>query len=270
MPLQSLWQSWVAFSVDANESSDAREGYITLSLKGGNLSATTKLIQKAASLWIGDTDQPFELYFDRTSNTKVYDITSELPYTITSDADWLSFYENGGKISIITTAATENRKGRITFEGTNMYIDVHQSKYAVGDKVADDNGVEGIIYTLDDGGKVYKEFSGAAWSTQFIPTGATSRTDGEANTATIHSVPNWRENYPAFANVDALNTGSVTGWYMPACDEFTLSFDYSRWSSTELDANNAYYLYYDHRYTNDKSQNRNVVAVRKVDLFKVD
>ena len=261
--------SWVAFSVDANESSDAREGYITLSLKGGNLSATTKLIQKAASLWIGDTDQPFELYFDRTSNTKVYDISSELPYTISSDAEWLSFYENSGKISIITTAATENRKGRITFEGTNMYIDVHQSKYAVGDNVADDNGVEGIIYTLDEGGRVYKELPPAAWSTQFIPTGATSRTDGEANTATIHSVPNWRENYPAFANVDALNTGSVTGWYMPACDEFTLRLG-SYWTSTEVDANNANYRHYDYQYTGAKSSNFYVIAVRKVDLFKVD
>ena len=150
-----------------------------------------------------------------------------------------------------------------------MYIDVHQSKYAVGDKVADDNGVEGIIYTLDEGGKVYKELSSAAWSTQFIPTGATSRTDGEANTATIHSVPNWRENYPAFANVDALNTGSVTGWYMPACDEFTLRFR-SYWTSTEVDANYANYRHYDYQYTGGKSSNFYVVAVRKVDLFKVD
>ncbi|MGM9861931.1 MAG: hypothetical protein ACI30W_04980, partial [Muribaculaceae bacterium] len=111
----------------------------------------------------------------------------------------------------------------------------------------------------------------AAWSTQSIPTGATSRTDGEANTATIHSVPNWRENYPAFAIVDALNTGSVTGWYMPAVDEFTLNLGQNyRWTSTEVNANDAYYRDRYNPYSYGKSNGLYVVAVRKVDLFKVD
>jgi len=89
-------------------------------------------------------------------------------------------------------------------------------------------------------------YSIGIWSNESVYiAGATSMVDGMANTMAIHALPNWRANYPAFANVDALNGTGETLWYLPAPDELAKADGYSQyyWSSANKDSNTAYSVY---------------------------
>jgi hypothetical protein len=65
--------------------------------------------------------------------------------------------------------------------------------------------------------------------------------------AVIKTIANWQELYPAFALCDALNTGGVTGWYLPAYQEAMNIRNkvpgYTFWSSTAAHGYNGYYSY---------------------------
>ena len=38
--------------------------------------------------------------------------------------------------------------------------------------------------------------------------------------AAVMAIPGWKELYPAFAAVEALNVDGAIGWYLPAVDEY--------------------------------------------------
>ena len=86
---------------------------------------------------------------------------------------------------------------------------------------------------------VGKDVGEVAWSKEEVATGATNEYDGRVNMAIIKKISGWKDLYPAFALCDALNTGNVTGWYLPAKKELYdiynggYRFDYYYWSSTE-------------------------------------
>lgn len=122
---------------------------------------------------------------------------------------------------IRASATTENRSATISIEGISAKIYVSQSKYKIGDDYSE-NGVEGKVYSMENGeGHIYRYFDGEyAWSNEKVDLAdAASPTDGQANTAAVKRVPGWKDLYPAFAKVDELNKGNVTGWYMPAMEQ---------------------------------------------------
>lgn len=88
---------------------------------------------------------------------------------------------------------------------------------------------------------VGKDVGEAAWSTEAVLTGATDKNDGRVNMAIIKKISGWKGLYPAFALCDALNTGNVTGWYLPTRKElYDIHIDNDYWSSTEYYENQAY------------------------------
>ncbi len=172
---------------------------------------------------------------------------------ITSSADWCTATPNGSSIVLRITAATENRSAVITVEGVSSKIFVSQSKYKVGDTY-DEDGISGTVYSMKDGtGRIYKkirnnknELVDYQWSTEFVNiVGANNSDDGRENMKAIKAIPGWEELYPAFAAVDALNAGGITGWYLPAKSEFPTSQDYDQhvfWASTQYSQSKAYYF----------------------------
>lgn len=95
---------------------------------------------------------------------------------------------------------------------------------------------------------VGKDVGEAAWSTEEVATGATEMYDGRVNMAIIKKISGWKGLYPAFALCDALNTGGVTGWYLPAYYELRRIVSNGKyWSSSEYSeriANTDYNTHY--------------------------
>ena len=126
--------------------------------------------------------------------------------------------------------------------------------YKVGDYY-NDGTKEGIVFEVYDGGWhgkiVSLDYSEELWAVDAVyenATGATSKTGGMNNMNRIKKLPNWKENYPAFAWCASLGNG----WYLPAKDELLLIYqnrdainrslnqrgyegfaNYDYWSSTE-------------------------------------
>ena len=96
-------------------------------------------------------------------------------------------------------------------------------RYSLGDIIEID-GKKGFVFHVTDNGKHGKimsldaadPFGSLRWSTETELVGASSLTDGKANTDKIRSMPNYPDAYPAFKWIDD-NYG--TDWYLPAQDE---------------------------------------------------
>ena len=93
--------------------------------------------------------------------------------------------------------------------------------YKVGDYY-NDGTKEGIVFEVYDGGWhgkiVSLNYSEEQWAVDAVcrnATGATSETGGMNNMNRIKKLPNWKENYPAFAWCASLGSG----WYLPAIIE---------------------------------------------------
>ena len=169
-------------------------------------------------------------------------------------------------MTIRTTATDVDRQATISFVGFPETITVYQSKYAVGDEY-DENGVKGTVarMTVDGVRYVFKDLETTAqWSTETVLIGADDRDDGRNNMAVVKSIANWKELYPAFALVDALNVDGVTGWYLPAVYEFVKNgyeWRFRGWSSTERSYGEAYY--YNTNNARSKNVSSNIVAIHR-------
>ena len=181
-----------------------------------------------------------------------------------SSATWCTYSINGNALTIRVTATTQDRQATIKFKNRSETIKVYQSKYAVGDTY-NEKGVTGTVGYMQDGlNYIYKDVGYAVWSTENVATGATDQNDGRNNMAVIKKIANWKELYPAFALCDALNTGSVTGWYFPAHEEIFNSDKGTFWTSTESSSNLAYYRQqWSYPARSDKSSNIRVFAVHR-------
>ena len=90
--------------------------------------------------------------------------------------------------------------------------------YKIGDYY-NDGTKEGIVFEISNGGYngkiVSLEYNICRWSLKEVETDATSKTDGMYNMQKICSLPNWQNDYPAFAWCASLGEG----WYLPAFEE---------------------------------------------------
>ncbi len=200
----------------------------------------------------------------------IYHLDVSLPAEITQrdiscSADWITVTLGGDRKKLILRVAesAEDRTATISFAG-RVCVEIRQSKYAVGDTYRE-NGIEGQVFYLSDGvGKIYRKVADALeWSLESVAIGADSPDDSRKNMEVVKAQPNWQAQYPAFAAVEALNVGGVSGWYLPARDELSgLSADYSFWTSLEWSASEAWLsgIRVDIVYKNSKNA---VVAIRQ-------
>lgn len=254
-------KGYIYLSYEDNPSSESRDAIISITSNADNNTVgTITLTQSGGTFTISNE----EIWFDKNSGNKTISINttlSELP-EISSSASWCTVSTNDKNLTIRVTAATQERTATISFSGQNETIKVTQSKYAVGDEY-DENGVTGTVVLMDEGQRlIAKEVGSAVWSTENVVTGANDNSDGTINTDKIKKIPHWATLYPAFALCDALNTGGITGWYLPASYELYYSTlrTTDSWSSTEYNSDKAYISSTNRR---NKNQECVVYAFRK-------
>lgn len=250
----------------SNDKDTERKGTITLKSKDGKKSVTLNIVQKGIKFIPSQT----KVGFDKNQSNKTITINTNIDWEPLSNQSWCTISRNGNNLTIRATpysGSTANRKATISFKGLSTKIEVDQSKYAVGETY-NENGVKGkIIYMNDTIRYVGKDVGEAAWSTEGVATGATDENDGRVNMAIIKKISGWKDLYPAFALCDALNTGNVTGWYLPAIIELNYiyhgRFENNYWSSTESSVNYANYYYDYTRRSNPKGSICKVKAVHR-------
>lgn len=236
----------LVLKANSNDKDTERKGTITLKSKDGKKSVTLNIVQKGIKFIPSQT----KVGFDKNQSNKTITINTNIDWEPSSNQSWCTTSRNGNNLTIRATpysGSTANRKATISFKGLSTKIEVDQSKYAVGETY-NENGVKGkIIYMNDTIRYVGKDVGEAAWSTEAVLTGATDTNDGRVNMAIIKKISGWKGLYPAFALCDALNTGNVTGWYLPAVKELYdiqyyggYRFDNYYWSSTERSEDRAY------------------------------
>lgn len=254
--ISGIYRYTLHINYEANVGEE-RTGTVTLN----NLVIT--VIQAGLTL-----DVPVDaVYFERTSSNHTIEISCNGEYeAVSSNPEWCTLSTNGNSMTIRTTATDVDRQATISFVGFPETITVYQSKYAVGDEY-DENGVKGTVarMTVDGVRYVFKDLETTAqWSTETVLIGADDRDDGRNNMAVVKSIANWKELYPAFALVDALNVDGVTGWYLPAVYEFVKNgyeWRFRGWSSTERSYGEAYN--YNTNNARSKNVSSNIVAIHR-------
>lgn len=208
-------------NIAENKTVDPRSATIVVKAKKASIKSEVTIEQAAGTLYVGsidgtiDSEKIYEI--DCDSYQYNYSINGNLPFEIKSDADWCSIYQNGNRFSVMIPNTSTTRTAKVTITGGKqpIVLTYKQSKWKTGDKY----GYATIDLFKTGTPIMYMVLGKAQWSTQEINTGATSKENGEFNTAKIHSVPNWENNYPAFKLIDNLNSGNETGWYMPSISE---------------------------------------------------
>lgn len=249
-------------NISKNTTEKSRKAKIVISNKTKTLSFTMNVSQNGVKFVPSQT----KVGFDKNYSNKTITINTNLDWEASSNQSWCTLTKNGNNLTIRATpysGSAANRKATITFKGLSTKIEVDQSKYALGDEY-NENGVKGQVICINDTIRyVGKDVGTVAWSTEEVATGATDKYDGRLNIAIIKKISGWKDLYPAFALCDALNTGSVTGWYLPAMYELNTIYsvgnsirDY-HWSSTEYTASKAYRCY--SNYINDSKRSQHKV-----------
>ncbi|MBQ8227246.1 MAG: DUF5036 family protein [Bacteroidaceae bacterium] len=270
----SFLTNGIVITSEANNSDTPIEGTVTLTTLHGK--KTTLKVSIAGAKPFIDVSQN-KIGLDKEINTRTITIsTNTKEWEAESSENWCTISQNGNQLTIRTSASTVDRTAVIRFKGFDTKITVHQSKYAVGDEFNED-GVNGVVGYIGDSLRFVfcTTISKEIWSTEYISTGATSRTDGEYNMAQIKKLPYWEVLYPAFYYCEQLNTNGVSGWYLPAIDELEklmprfISSSWF-WSSTEDDKspeNNAHQIYYSYGYVYNYPISKNnaldVIAIHK-------
>ena len=235
-------------NISKNTTEKSREAKIVISNKTKTLSFTLTVSQSGVKFIPSQT----KVGFDKNYSNKTITINTNIDWEASTNQSWCTISKNGNNLTIRATpysGSAANRKATISFKGLSTKIEVDQSKYALGDEY-NENGVKGQVICINDTIRyVGKDVGNAVWSNESVLTGANNEYDGRVNMAIIKKISGWKDLYPAFALCDALNTGNVTGWYLPATKE--LSDIYAKgngirsyfWSSTEYSVNQAYSNY---------------------------
>lgn len=182
-------------------------------------------------------EMPEYLYCTRRGEAHVLTLPAA-GLDVSSDAAWCTTYVKDNQLLVSLDETTEDRSAVLRIAGRPETITVIQSKYDEGD-IYDEGVVRGTVVKMEGAVRVVRsaKLGEAAYSTENKFAGALASSDGRLNMAKIKQMPDWQRRYPAFALCDALNTGGVSGWYLPALDEvWNLSGD--MWLSTE--ASNKY------------------------------
>lgn len=235
-------------NISKNATEKSRKAKVVISNKTKTLNFTMTVSQNGVKFVPSQT----KVGFDKNYSNKTITINTNLDWEATSNESWCTLTKNGNNLTIRATpysGSAANRKATISFKGISTKIEVDQSKYALGDEY-NENGVKGQVICINDTIRyVGKDVGTTVWSTEEVATGATDEYDGRVNMAVIKKISGWKDLYPAFALCNALNTGSVTGWYLPARYELNNinkggnSLGDYYWSSTEIITTQAYYFY---------------------------
>ena len=254
-------------NISKNTTEKSREAKIVISNKTKTLSFTLTVSQSGVKFIPSQT----KVGFDKNYSNKTITINTNIDWEASTNQSWCTISKNGNNLTIRATpysGSAANRKATISFKGLSTKIEVDQSKYALGDEY-NENGVKGQVICINDTIRyVGKDVGNAVWSNEDVLTGANNGYDGRVNMAIIKKISGWKDLYPAFALCDALNTGNVTGWYLPAREElFYIEIGGSGnkdnyWSSTEDTAKRAY-IFYNGPYIQHKSSGFKVKAVHR-------
>lgn len=256
-------------NISKNATEKSRKAKIVISNKTKTLNFTMNVSQRGITFVPSQT----KVGFDKNYSNKTITINTNLDWEASSNQSWCTLTKNGNNLTIRATpysGSAANRKATITFKGLSTKIEVDQSKYALGDEY-NENGVKGQVICINDTIRyVGKDVGGTGvrWSWEKVATGATDKYDGRLNMAVIKKISGWKDLYPAFALCDALNTGSVTGWYLPAMYELNTIYSAGNsiggwhWSSTEYNASEAFRSYGNSN-NNSKGNEYKVKAVHR-------
>lgn len=256
----------LTLKASANDKETERTGVVTLKSKDGKKSVALNIIQKGIKFIVSQK----KVGFDKNQSNKTITIYTNIDWEATSNEEWCTVSRNGSSLTIRATPYTgssASRKATISFKGLSTKIEVDQSKYAVGDQYSE-NGVKGeVAYMNDTVRYVKKEVGESVWSTENVATGATDHYDGMKNMIVIKKISGWKTLYPAFALCDALNTGGVSEWYLPAQQEIlNIKLNEVYWSSTEVSYIDAYNNIFDnttYRNISKKSTMSIVMAIHR-------
>ena len=256
-------------NISKNTTEKSREAKIVISNKTKTLSFTLTVSQSGVKFIPSQT----KVGFDKNYSNKTITINTNIDWEASSNQSWCTISRNGNNLTIRATpysGSAANRKATISFKGISTKIEVDQSKYALGDEY-NENGVKGEVICINDTIRyVGKDVGGTGtrWSLEKVATGATDKYDGRLNMEVIKKISGWKGLYPAFALCDALNTGSVTGWYLPAMYELNTIYSVGNsirdwhWSSTEYNASEAFRSY-GNSSNNSKGNEYKVKAVHR-------
>lgn len=211
------------------------------------------------------------LYFTSASSNYTLSFPIKEGYKITSSANWCSATPNGASLLIRVSATTEDRSAIITVEGVDAKVYVSQSKYQVGATYKVGN-INATVYSMEGGvGKIVHRLYERKWSTEYIDIQGLTEDDGSKNMDVIKAIPGWEALYPAFEVVDALNKDGITGWYLPAKNEYSESYrgyddlghstTLGYWTSTQANSGEAYTTYNGSKAS--KQKYRMVVAMKQ-------
>lgn len=242
-------------TIKKNNGNSQREANIDLLYKGQvihNLSLT----QEAPYFRVPKSI----LYYGKTASSYTVTLETNLAdndIAIESSQSWCTYTLSGKDLTIRVSATSIDRKAEIFFSDINHKIIIDQSRYGIGDSYVIENysstatvayiGEDVRYYSLliDDSGNQ------VVWSTERTFLGATDMDDGMKNLETIRqklSSNDIQEFYPAFKYCEIV---PEEGWYVPSYNESVLIasdklrsinqlVNYSFWTSTEIDAGNAY------------------------------
>lgn len=112
------------------------------------------------------------------------------------------------------------------YKNAAKLTEINTKAYKVGDFYIDaDNDLSGVVFEVDETGlhgkivHLYQSPKDLQWCkfefNESIFEGADSKTDGFKNMEQIMKLPDWRNNYPAFAYCADMGKG----WYLPAKEE---------------------------------------------------
>ena len=205
------------------------ENYIE-SVSGGVIGADVKYQSPFETLSVS-TDA---LSFTKEQGSKSITVTTNvLGWTHSCNASWITCVKNNNTLSVSVSANTgiprseiiviqagKKREEIVVMQAAGLAAT--SAPYAIGD-LYNENGVTGIVYQVTAGGMrgmiVSATETACAWSTEFVVTGATDMANGMNNMNKIKAIAGWESKYPAFKWCNDFNTGSISGWYLPARDE---------------------------------------------------
>lgn len=170
------------------------------------------------------------LFFSKqgTPQQTVTITTKASEWTPICDVPWIIAKKtNKNTLSISTQVNnSQNRKGTIIIEAneSRKEIKVEQAAgmYAIGSYYSE-NGISGVVYKIEEDGIhgmiVSLEEASCVWSTVETVSGCSDIFDGKNNMNKIIGISGWESKFHAFKWCNDFNTGSISGWYLPAQNE---------------------------------------------------
>lgn len=161
--------------------------------------------------------------------------TSSPKWTYSCNESWISVAQkdNTLSISVLDNKYIFERTGEIIIQANEKQkiitvvqapITKTSAPYSIGDTYCE-SGVIGIVYKTSNNGRngmlVSLNESYCQWATTNIDTKCSDIKNGINNTNHIKTLPNWEGRFPAFKWCNDLNTGNISGWYLPAKEELT-------------------------------------------------